>query len=469
MPVKPVKLIAFLLAVLSLGASAACSRSPVIRQAVTSSSEPSFNETDALDMEYKIGTTDIDLGDVTTIVDESGEPYVTPSYNMTDRTVSLLSHWDASTPDSIHMVNYIRKYGGPQIEFVTAPYGDCGTKLQAMVLADNSPDIYKVRDGDTANLMRQGMFTDLTGLINWDNRNWRDLKPYLDTVTYDGKILIAPEFNSNYFVWFNRSVFDEHSTEDPLSLYEKGEWTLDNFDNLCRRLTIRSNGAIQTYGFGYDHTWMRQVFSFFDAQLHVKHGDTYENTINSDATADAVSYLNKEINVWKVTCAREKALPYFAGGKLAMLWYGNWLSMSTPFAEMNLNGAIDFVPAPENTASGLGPRQDFALAGHAIPVGAKNTDAAVTFIEIFNFYKQTPELDTVSTQTQCEINNWSYEQFRRMRIPRYYKNKYTFIDLSDTWGYILDSVETGQPWLSVRDIYSKQIDLAIEGIENSGK
>ncbi|MBO4934642.1 MAG: extracellular solute-binding protein [Clostridia bacterium] len=456
---------ALLVALCALCACAACSRTPAKPNLPTDSSAASSG--DGIDMSYQPGLTELDLGEVETFVDEDGTPYVTPQYEMTGRTVSLLSHWDADTPDSIHMVSYLRKYGGPQVKFITAPYAECGTKLQSMVLAENAPDLYKVRDGDVAGIMRQGLFTDLTGLIDWDSRNWIDLKPFLDTVRYNGQILIAPEFNSNYFIWYNKNIFSERGVEDPIELYDKGEWTLDKFDSICKRLTVRQDGAVQLYGFGYDHTWMRQVFAMFDAQLSVKSGDGYVNTVGSDAVTDAISYLNEQINVSRVTCKQDKALPYFASGKLAMLWYGNWLSMSAPFAEMNLSGTIDFVPAPTNSRLDLGPRQDYALSGHAIPIGAKDTEAALAFIEIFNFYKQTPELDTVSTNAQCELNNWSTEQFLRMRKPRYYENKYTFVELSDTWDFILDSVENNRSWLSVREMYSKQIDLVIEGISNS--
>ena len=95
----------------------------------------------------------VDLGEVETIVDESGEPYVTPLYNMRDKSVSFLSHWNAETPDSVHMIAYMEKYGGPNLQFLTYSYGECGMKLQAMVLAENSPDVYKLRAGDLTSLL----------------------------------------------------------------------------------------------------------------------------------------------------------------------------------------------------------------------------------------------------------------------------------------------------------------------------
>lgn len=115
-----------------------------------------------------------DLGPVETIIDKSGEPYVNPCYHMSDRTVPFLSHWNADTPDSVHMLAYTQKYGGPNVDFLTYSYGDCGTKLQTMVLSDNAPDVYKLRDRDIITLMRSDVWSDITDKFDWNSRNWRD-------------------------------------------------------------------------------------------------------------------------------------------------------------------------------------------------------------------------------------------------------------------------------------------------------
>jgi len=130
---------------------------------------------------------------------------------------------------------------------------------------------------------------------------------------------------------------------------------------------------------------------------------------------------------------------------------------------MALEGKIDFVPIPENTATGLGPRQDYVLGGHAIPVGAKNRDCAKAFIEIFNFYKQTPELDMVSTQAQCEINAWTVDQFFRMRAPRYYENQYTYNELTG-WGSVLDGALKGENWYTMRETFRPTQQLVIDSV-----
>jgi len=405
----------------------------------------------------------VDLGEVETIVDASGEPYVTPKYNMRDDTITFLSHWNAETPDSVHMIAYMEKYGGPNLQFLTYTYGECGMKLQAMVLAENAPDVYKLRMGDLTSLLFAEVWSDVTNDFDWDNRNWRDLEQYMQYVTLNGKVLAAPEVNANYMVWFNRGLFEEYGVEDPLSLWEKDEWTLDNFNTICRKLTIREGGNTSIYGFGFDHCWFTEVLGMFNTDFANFDGNRYTSNADDTKIADAISYIGQMNSVEKLWSDMSKANAYFAAGKQAMLYYGNWLSMSEPFRTMALEGKIDFVPVPENTAHGLGPRQNYYVEGHAIPVGAKNREGAKAFIEIFNFYKQTPELDMVSTKAQCEINGWTIEQFFRMRTPRYYKNPFTCLSPIGHDEYFVQALN-GESWYVIKESLEPKLNLVLDSI-----
>ena len=454
---KTMRILALLLAIGMCISLAACKPST----GAQSSSEENVN----LDgpMDYVEWTSSVNLGEVVDIVDEQGRAYVTPKYQMRDKSVKFLSHWNAETPDSVHMIAYMEKYGGPNIDFITYTYGECGMKLQAMVLAENAPDVYKLRDRDLVTLMFSNVWSDITNDFDWDNRNWCDLAPFMQYVTVDGKILAAPEMNANTMIWFNRTIFEEYGLEDPLELWEKNQWTKDNFDNICRKLTVKEGGNTSIYGYGFGHTWIREVFAMYDANFVLYDGSKYVDNMDDPKIADAISYINQMGSVEKVYCDMSKASAYFASGKLAMYMYGNWLSMTEPFRSMAVEGKIDFVPIPENTATGLGPRQDYVLGGHAIPVGAKNREEAKAFIEIFNFYKQTPELDMVSTEAQCEINAWTVDQFFRMRAPRKYKNQYTYNELVD-WLDLLNKALAGENWYTLRESFRPQHNLVIDSI-----
>ena len=457
---KALKIVALLLAIGILFAMAACKAQG---NGGGSSSSAQENERETDEGGHIVWSSSVDLGSVETIVDEKGEAYITPQYNMRDKTVSFLSHWSAETPDSVHMIAYMEKYGGPNIKFLTYNYGDCGMKLQAMVLAENAPDVYKLRDRDLITLMFSNVWSDVTDKFDWNNRNWRDLKQFMQYVTVDGKILAAPEVNANTMIWFNRTIFEEYGVEDPLELWEKNQWTKDNFDKICRKLTIKEGGNTTIYGFAFGHTWLREVFAMFDTNFALFKDGKYVSNLDDPKIADACSYITQMGSTEKLYCDMSKASAYFASGKAAMYMFGNWLTMSEPFRSMAANGKIDFVPIPENTATGLGPRQDYAIGGHAIPVGARNVNEARAFIEIFNFYKQTPELDMTSTLAQCEINGWTYEQFKRMRVPRYYENQYTYNELLE-WEEVLNGALRGENWYTIRESFGPKQNLVIDSL-----
>jgi len=450
------RILAFLTVLLTLFTVAACKQNIV--KGGSSSSE-GYTEFPDNNNSYDVPA--LDLGEVETIVDKDGEPYVTPQYNMRDQTVSFLSHW---TPEIMtYIFSYLDKYGGPQVQCLTYPYGECGMKLQAMVLAENAPDVYKLRIGDLTTHLFNGLWQDVTNDFDWDNRNWRDLKPFMQYVTVNGKILVAPEVNANYMVWFNKALFEEYGMENPLELWEKGEWTKDNFDNICRKLTIREGGNTAIYGFGFDHRWFFDVFAMYDTNFAVFDGTSYKSNTDDPKIADAMSYITDMATVEKVWCDLDKASAYFASGKLAMLYFGNWLGESEPFRSMNFDGKIDFVPVPENTATGLGPRQDYYIEGHAIPIGAKNREGAKAFIEIFNFYKQSQEQDLETTKKDLEHGGLTVDQFFRYRSCRYYKNPYTAIILLDCDPYFMQAFK-GKNWYEIKAEFDPKQNLVLDSL-----
>ena len=408
----------------------------------------------------------IDLGKVETIVDKDGEPYVTPTYNMRDETVTFLSHWYPE--DMVYVLSYMEKYGGPQVKCLTYSYGDCGMKLQAMVLAGTSPDVYKLRIGDLTTLLFNNLWSDVTNDFDWSNRNWRDLDYFMKYVTLNGKILAAPEVNANYMIWFNKNLFAEYGLENPLELWEKGEWTKDNFDTICRKLTIKEGGNTAIYGFGFDHRWFYDVFAMYDTNFAKFDGNTYSSNMDDPKIADAFAYITQMNSVEKLWCSMDKANAYFASGKLAMLYYGNWLAGSDPFRSMNFDGKIDFVPVPENTATGLGPRQDYYVEGHAIPIGAKNREGAKAFIEIFNFYKQSQELDLETTKKDLELAGLTVDQFFRYRSCRYYKNPYTALILCDADPAFMRALN-GDSWYEIREELEPKQQLVIDSLPSLKK
>ena len=165
---KLLKIIALLLAVGMVFAMAACKKQGDGNGASSSGSGVTGDEGGKTDEAgHIVWSSSVDLGSIEDFADEKGS-FITPHYNMRDKTVSFLSHWSAETPDSVHMIAYMEKYGGPNIKFLTYNYGDCGMKLQAMVLAENAPDVYKLRIGDLTSLLFANVWSDVTDKFDWE-------------------------------------------------------------------------------------------------------------------------------------------------------------------------------------------------------------------------------------------------------------------------------------------------------------
>ena len=69
-----------------------------------------------------------------------------------------------------------------------------------------------------------------------------------------------------------------------------------------------------------------------------------------------------------------------------------------------------------------------------------------------------------STLAQCEINGWTYDQFIRMRAPRYYKNQYTCIDLVPLDDYFSMAMN-GESWYTIKEKLDPKQNLVIDTLK----
>ncbi len=95
---------------------------------------------------------------------------------------------------------------------------------------------------------------------------WTPLSDYMDTkekifnpsareqLQYKGKDYLVVTANSWYIpqmLYFNRAIFNKFGVETPDKYVDRNEWTLNNFLDVCRKLT-KKDGGTQYYGFATD-------------------------------------------------------------------------------------------------------------------------------------------------------------------------------------------------------------------------
>ena len=60
-------------------------------------------------------------------------------------------------------------------------------------------------------------------------------------------------------ILYNKALFDRYGVEDPQTLYERGEWTFQKFEEIAKRLTDPSAGV-----YGFATTNSRNIFNLFE-------------------------------------------------------------------------------------------------------------------------------------------------------------------------------------------------------------
>lgn len=86
-----------------------------------------------------------------------------------------------------------------------------------------------------------GLNETITKSFNWDNKSY-----------------VASSVQSVYpeVMYYNKLLFRDSGLEDPMDLYEKGEWTWDNLMTMAHEVTDPANGTYFLSGFGNVTVWL---------------------------------------------------------------------------------------------------------------------------------------------------------------------------------------------------------------------
>ena len=191
----------------------------------------------------------------------------------------------------------------------------------------------------------------------------------------------AHDVGSIYGVWFNQDIFEDYGEETPLDLWEKGEWTMENFINAAKNLTVDvdRDGVTDIYGIT---TWYQQMFTIANgASTVTMSGDKgIELTWNDPAYIKGLEYyLEAKDYIGHVNTSTAA----FIGGQAAMyverIHHAKRVSDEAPETEVNFES--DWVPFPrgehgEGYSGGISTGSETVCIGK----GAKNIEGAKVFI-----------------------------------------------------------------------------------------
>ena len=135
------------------------------------------------------------------------------------------------------------------VKFETIPPADYTQKITFQLAGGNPPDLGWLMEDAAPTFEKAGVLMEIGPTVKAaPDYNFGDLSSAAMGLWQDGdKVYGIPFSTSPFMIYYNKAMFDKAGLEDPLALADKGEWTMDKFQEVAKKLT-EANG---TWGFEF--------------------------------------------------------------------------------------------------------------------------------------------------------------------------------------------------------------------------
>ncbi|MBZ9874834.1 sugar ABC transporter substrate-binding protein [Mesorhizobium sp. BR1-1-9] len=139
---------------------------------------------------------------------------------------------------------FIAKHPGVTVKFETVPVADYTQKLTFQVAGGNAPDIAWMMEDAAPAFENAGLLMDIGPTLKaTQGYNFDDFsEPAMALWQKDGKVYGVPFSTSPFLIYYNKDMFDKAGVEDPNQLAAKGEWNMQKFQEVAKKITEANPG-----------------------------------------------------------------------------------------------------------------------------------------------------------------------------------------------------------------------------------
>lgn len=271
----------------------------------------------------------------------------------------LMTVWGMPMEDALFRDGYARGFERlhPDVRVQYQRMVDLVTKYQAWHVVGRGADVMRISIADYHTLIDAGILEPLNHFIHdltlgLTPEQVADFFPDIwQSLHVDGEIYALPSDNSQYGLYYNKTIFDQYDATHPDAPlgYPHVGWTWADLRRAAQALTVYGrDGQIEQHGIAFD-LWAWPFLAF----LYQAGGQVWDNAetttlINSEEGVEALEYLvsliPKNAPVRSLELAKTASGPdtLFKLGKVAMLLEGCW---RVPDVELH-NPDLDFAVAP---------------------------------------------------------------------------------------------------------------------------
>lgn len=277
-------------------------------------------------------------------------------------------------------LEFMDKYG-IEIEWMPLSWNEYLTQLPQLVASGNPPDTARLTDARYLNLIYGGLVSPLNEYLVLEDEYWD--KDVLDVFCLDGNYYgVNTGEIDTYFIYYNKTLFEEEGIDDPYELYEKGEWTFDKLREIAKKATLYADDGVtvETYGIS---SYQKVAFALTQGEDMVRYNDasaTFEPNIKSPAVIAG-------LNFYKDLIADGSMYPAYHGytefpmRKLAMFFEMPENAIYNNDLLNKMKDEIGIVPFPASIIDGKYYAPSNIIA-HSVPANCQNPEGGM----LWNYY-----------------------------------------------------------------------------------
>jgi multiple sugar transport system substrate-binding protein len=268
------------------------------------------------------------------------------------------------------------KHPDVNVRFETVPVNDYTQKLTFQVAGGNPPDIAWMMEDAAPAFENAELLMDLAPTLNaTEGYDFADFsQPAMALWQKDATVFGIPFSTSPFLIYYNKDMFDKAGLEDPQALAAKGEWNMDKFQEVSKKL-VEANPGKWGFEFKDGEGYASRMTHAFLPPIRAYGGDIWSNKecgFDKPEAVKAIKQLHDMVFKDKSIVPPGEQGDYFSGSSAMTV---NQISRASKMAETGFKWGI----APLPTGPG-GESPVIGQAGLVVFTQGKNTEIAAEFV-----------------------------------------------------------------------------------------
>lgn len=214
----------------------------------------------------------------------------------TELTIGIFagSNWDVPSFDYYKMIDsaiarFEKSHPNAEVKYKSGILkDDYSLWLSNQLLTGDEPDLYMILNEDFNSLASLGALENLNDIIDGDSDFSTDkfYQSALQAGQYQGIQFALPYEVNPTLMFVNKTLLEKENISLP-----EGDWTLNDFYQVCKQLTKDSNndGIVDQYGC-YDYGWINSIYA---SGIELFNEDGTVCNFNDAKVKEAIQFIEK--------------------------------------------------------------------------------------------------------------------------------------------------------------------------------